>query len=99
MKQLQWDKLPQQIVGKTLWKEEEASKEQEWVQRLLHDGVWKEMEEDFKAKVNNLIGKGLANQYDDQSLMSLEAKQKKAELKSVLDDQTKKRVGAFHDLS
>jgi cytokinesis protein len=78
MKQLQWDKLPQQIVGKTLWKEEEANKEQEWVQKLLNDGVWREMEEDFRAK---------------QLVLNLMAKQKKAELKSVLDPQTKKRVG------
>lgn len=77
MKQLQWDKVPQQNVGKTLWKEEEAGKEQEWVQKLLNDGVWKEMEEDFKAK---------------QLVINLMAKQKRAELKSVLDPQTKKRV-------
>ena len=50
MKQLQWDKVPQHNVGKTIWKEEEANKEQEWVQKLMNDGVWKEMEEDFKAK-------------------------------------------------
>lgn len=58
MKQLQWDKVPQQNVGKTVWKDEETSKEQEWVQKLLNDGVWKEMEEDFKAKqlVINLMG-------------------------------------------
>jgi cytokinesis protein len=68
MKQLQWDKLPQQVVGKTLWKEEEATKEQEWVQKLLNDGVWREMEEDFRAK---------------QLVINLMAKQKKAELKSV----------------
>lgn len=80
MKQLQWDKLPQQIVGKTLWKDEEVSKEQEWVQKLLNDGVWKEMEEDFKAK---------------QLVINLMAKQKRAELKSVLDPQTKKRVGKY----
>jgi hypothetical protein len=50
MKQLQWDKINQQAVGKTLWKEEEVNKEQEWVQKLMADGVWREMEEDFKAK-------------------------------------------------
>lgn len=58
MKQLQWDKLNHQAVGKTLWKEDEATKEQEWVQKLMADGVWREMEEDFKAKqlVINLMG-------------------------------------------
>jgi cytokinesis protein len=80
MKQLQWDKLPQQVVGKTLWKEEEASKEQEWVQKLLNDGVWKEMEDDFRAK---------------QLVINLMVKHRKAELKSVLDPQTKKRVGQY----
>lgn len=78
MKQLQWDKLPQQVVGKTLWKEEEANKEQEWVQKLSNDGVWRQMEEDFKAK---------------QLVLVLIANHKKVELKSVLDPQTKKRVG------
>jgi cytokinesis protein len=29
MKQLQWDKLPHQQVGKTLWKDEEPEKEKE----------------------------------------------------------------------
>jgi cytokinesis protein len=56
MKQLQWDKVPQQSVGKTVWKEEEASKEQDWVQKLMNDGVWKEMEEDFKAKQPIIMG-------------------------------------------
>lgn len=41
------------------------------------DGVWNEMEEDFKAK---------------QLVINLMARQKRAELKSVLDPQTKKRV-------
>ena len=56
MKQLQWDKVPQQSVGKTVWKEDEVNKEQEWVQKLLADGVWKEMEEDFKAKQLVIMG-------------------------------------------
>ncbi|PPQ83825.1 hypothetical protein CVT26_005206 [Gymnopilus dilepis] len=43
------------------------------------DGVWTEMEEDFKAK---------------QLVINLMAKQKHAELRSVLDPQTKKRVAA-----
>lgn len=77
MKQLQWDKLPQQQADNTVFKGEE-NKENEWVKILQTDGVWKEMEEDFKAK---------------QLVMNLMAKQKKAELKSVLDQQTKKAVG------
>ena len=62
MKQLQWDKLPQQQVSKTLWNEDEPQKEQEMVQKLQMDGVWTEMEEDFKAKqlVINLMGMFLA---------------------------------------
>lgn len=57
MKQLQWDKLPHQQVGKTLWGEE-APKEHEMLMKLQIDGVWMEMEEDFKAKqlVINLMG-------------------------------------------
>ena len=59
MKQLQWDKLPQQQVGKTLWKDDESQKEKEMLQKLQVDGVWMEMEEDFKAKqlVVKLMGK------------------------------------------
>ena len=58
MKQLQWDNLPQQQVGKTLWNEDEPQKEQVMLEKLRMDGVWMEMEEDFKAKqlVINLIG-------------------------------------------
>lgn len=58
MKQLQWDKLPQQQVGKTLWNEEEAAREMEMLRKLQMDGVWMEMEEDFKAKqlVINIMG-------------------------------------------
>ena len=58
MKQLQWDKLPQQQVNKTVWKEDEPKKEQEMLEKLQIDGVWMEMEEDFKAKqlVINLMG-------------------------------------------
>jgi cytokinesis protein len=58
MKQLQWDKLPQQQVSKTLWQEEEPSKEKDMITKLSNDGIWLEMEEDFKAKqlVINLLG-------------------------------------------
>lgn len=60
MKQLQWDKLPQQQVSKTLWQEQEPSKEKEMelITKLSNDGIWLEMEEDFKAKqlVINLLG-------------------------------------------
>jgi len=59
MKQLQWDKLPQQQVSKTLWNDEKPQKEEEMLKKLQVDGVWMEMEEDFKAKqlVMNLMGK------------------------------------------
>lgn len=58
MKQLQWDKLPQQQVGKTLWNDEEPGKEKEWIKKLQDQRIWQEMEEDFKAKqlVINLMG-------------------------------------------
>lgn len=77
MKQLQWDKLAHQQVAKTLWNDEDTKKEQEILNKLQTDGVWTEMEEDFKAK---------------QLMINLMARQKQAELKSVLDPQTKKRV-------
>ena len=56
LKQLQWDKLPLQQAEKTVFKE--PSREAEWVKKLQSDGVWMEMEEDFKAKqlVINLMG-------------------------------------------
>ena len=56
MKQLQWDKLPMQQAERTVFKE--PSREDEWVKKLQMDGVWMEMEEDFKAKqlVINLMG-------------------------------------------
>lgn len=58
MKQLQWDKLPQQQVGVTLWSNEDKEQEQEMLAKLHADGVWSEMEEDFKAKqlMINLMG-------------------------------------------
>jgi cytokinesis protein len=58
MKQLQWDKLHQQQVSKTFWQEEEHSKEEEMMAKLSNDGIWLEMEDDFKAKqlVINLLG-------------------------------------------
>lgn len=62
MKQLQWDKLPQQQVGKTVFNDELTEKENEWIKQFQLDGVWTEMEEDFKAKqlVINLMGMYLA---------------------------------------
>jgi len=76
VKQLQWDKLQKQQVGKTLWKEEEPEKEQEWLHRLQIDGVWRAIEDDFKAKL----------------VATIVDREKRAELKSVLDPQTRKRV-------
>ncbi|KAJ3504871.1 hypothetical protein NLJ89_g7714 [Agrocybe chaxingu] len=77
MKQLQWDKLAQQQVGNTVWKEDAPEKEQAMLKKLQLDGVWLQMEEDFKAK---------------QLVINLMAKQKRAELRSILDPETKKRV-------
>ena len=97
MKQLQWDKLAQQQVGKTLWGVEETDREREWIKKLKEQRIWEEMEEDFKAKqlVMILMGKvsllcGLFTW-----LTSNLGKQKKAELRSVLDTDTKKRVGSY----
>lgn len=62
MKQLQWDKLHQQQVSKTFWQEEDNSKEKEMMTKLSNDGIWLEMEEDFKAKqlVINLLGRPIS---------------------------------------
>lgn len=49
MKQLQWDKIPQQHVQKTVFNDD-STQEEEWLRKLQLDGVWVEMEEDFKAK-------------------------------------------------
>ena len=50
MKQLQWDKLPQQQVHKTVFSDDKVETELEWLNRLQSGGVWMEMEEDFKAR-------------------------------------------------
>jgi cytokinesis protein len=57
MKQLQWDKIPQQQAQKTVFNDD-PTQEEEWLRKLQLDGVWVEMEEDFKAKqlVVNLMG-------------------------------------------
>lgn len=59
MKQLQWDKLPQQQVLKTVWNEDEPDREKDWIKKLQEGRIWEEMEEDFQAKqlVINLMGK------------------------------------------
>jgi cytokinesis protein len=46
------------MLGKTLWNDESPERERQMVDKLQSDGVWKEMEEDFKAKqlVINFIG-------------------------------------------
>ena len=95
MKQLQWDKLPQTQVGSTVWNAETAEKENEMLKKLQLDGVWMQMEEDFKAKqlVINLMGMSLVCIIQYASSYITLARQKRAELKSVLDPQTKKRVG------
>ena len=98
MKQLQWDKLPQQQAAKTLWSSESTtSKEKEWVSKLQSDGVWQEMEEGFKAKqlVLTLVGAYMVCYMFFRVVADFffTAARKRAELKSVLDPQTKKRVG------
>ena len=100
MKQLQWDKLPLQQASKTVFKEDEPEKEQKLLRRLQLDGVWMEMEEDFKAKQPffPFAGKFL----DFWICLTIHiknhprpAQQNRAELKSVLDPRTKKHVGMF----
>lgn len=49
MKQLQWEKIPHQQAQKTVFKDD-SMQEEEWLKKLQLDGVWVEMEEDFKAK-------------------------------------------------
>lgn len=94
MKQLQWDKLPQQQAQKTVFNDD-PTQEEEWLRKLQLDGVWVEMEEDFKAKqlVVNLMG-SVSHLSEICVLVDHKlARQKQAELKSVLDPNTKKRVG------
>jgi cytokinesis protein len=57
--------LPQQQVSKTLWNEEEQSKEEEMMKVMQSDGVWTEMEEGFKAHqlVVNLMGMGFCTSF------------------------------------
>jgi cytokinesis protein len=99
MKQLQWDKLPHQQVTNTLWQVEETTKEKEMIAKLSSDGIWLEMEADFQAKqlVINLLGVlpslKVCQCISADCFSSPLARQKRAELKSVLDPQTKKRVG------
>jgi cytokinesis protein len=101
MKQLQWDKLPHQQVGKTIWKDEEQEQEKEISAKLQSDGVWMEMEKDFKAKqlMINLMGACPCIFFVVVILANTPktSRQKQAELKSVLDPQTKKRVGGFSE--
>ncbi len=72
------------------------------IAKLSNDGIWLEMEEGFKAKqlVINLLGAVLFSglyhvPFNVLIHVSLLARQKRAELKSVLDSQTKKRVGQY----
>jgi cytokinesis protein len=65
MKQLQWDKLPQQQVTKTVFNDEQTELENEWMKKFQMDGVWTEIEEDFRAKqlVINLMGMSFWRQF------------------------------------
>jgi cytokinesis protein len=94
MKQLQWDKIPLQQAQKTVFSDD-PTQEEEWLRKLQLDGVWVEMEEDFKAKqlVVNLMGSAFHLSEICVLVDHKLARQKQAELKSVLDPNTKKRVG------
>jgi hypothetical protein len=78
LKQLQWDNMPKVQIDKTIWADSTALDEDAVASLLKSDGVFAEMEEDFKAfqpKVNI-------------------AKKAKAQLKSVLEHKARQRIGA-----
>lgn len=75
MKQLQWEKLNPGRVTNTIWANNEHD-ELEWVKRLQRDGIFDEMEEDFKAR----------------QLAKVAAARKKVDWVSVLDPKTRERI-------
>ncbi|TIB07010.1 hypothetical protein E3P89_04075 [Wallemia ichthyophaga] len=77
MKQLQWDKINQNHLGKTVWGLTNEAPETEWFNQLKRDGVWIELEEDFKSK---------------QIVLNLMNKKKDKDLISVLDVSSQKRI-------
>ena len=77
MKQLQWDKINQNHLDKTVWGLTKEAPEMEWMHQLKRDGVWIELEEDFKSK---------------QMVLNLMTRKKEKDLISVLDPQTQKRI-------
>ena len=89
------------MVKKTVWSAEEPAKEKEWIKKLQEQRIWEAMEEDFKAKqlVITLIGINLFLSVYALSKRTLLDKQKKAELRSVLDPTTKKHIGQYLPLS
>lgn len=103
LKQLQWDKINQTQLSKTVWGK--STLDENEVARLLQtDGVFDEMEEDFKAKklVLNLDGQiiTLPDIFDLAYLsFSTAAKREKKELISVLDPRSRHRIGVCFRIS
>ncbi|EIM20637.1 hypothetical protein WALSEDRAFT_60895 [Wallemia mellicola CBS 633.66] len=77
MKQLQWDKINQLHLDKTVWGLTNEAPETEWFNQLKRDGVWIELEEDFKSK---------------QMVLNLMNRKKDKDLISVLDVSSQKRI-------
>ena len=77
MKQLQWDKLSPNVVASTVWGRGTLD-ESEWSEKLRQQGIFEEMEEDFRMK--QFIKKVIRNDA--------------AKLKSVLSDNQRKHIGA-----
>lgn len=79
MKQLQWDKIAQPQVGKTLWGVEETDREREWIKKLKEQRIWEEMEEDFKAKQLVMMLMGMLSASHRLSVLSYVAFRKTKE--------------------
>ncbi|KAJ9107724.1 hypothetical protein QFC21_001184 [Naganishia friedmannii] len=78
MKTLQWEKVGQGKLDKTLWaRPDEEQAQEEVAEKLKMVDVWSEMEDEFKAR---------------EAAMDAVSKRQKEELKSVLDPSVRKRV-------
>ncbi|KAJ9115891.1 hypothetical protein QFC22_005034 [Naganishia vaughanmartiniae] len=78
MKTLQWEKVGQGKLDKTLWaRPDEEQAQEEVAEKLKMVDVWSEMEDEFKAR---------------EAAMDAVSKRHKEELKSVLDPSVRKRV-------
>lgn len=78
MLQLQWEKISPATATATVWNAVQLD-ETEWSRKLRQNGIFDEMEDNFRAK---------------QTVKRM-AQGPKAHLVSVLDTDKKKRIGAF----